>query len=303
MSFVRELQAHVAEVSEHQSLGQLNPLGLGGVATYAAEVHDAGELAAAVDTACKHNLPYVVIGEGSSVLFADGGFPGLVITNKASGMTMAADRSQAVVESGMLLATLANRTVAQGYGGILPFAPQGGTVGGAACTNLTVAGERFRASIRQVTLLQPPTKLKAASVVRKDAAILDKLTQPRFGLEPHAVLLTLQLQLTSRRPDVLTRELADAYRAYQAPPKGAFGPVFHVNGSTADAERVLRGLRGEVLRHSEFQLDRRHPSFVRRRGIGGTAASLWAWLEEVQGAANLLSEHELSISPIRLGAW
>lgn len=303
MSFLRELQTHVSSVQEHQSLGARNPLGLGGVASYAAEAMDAGELAAAVDTAFRHGVPYVVLGEGSAVLFADGGFPGLVVTNRASGMTMAADRSQVAVESGMLLPTLANRTVAQGYGGILNFAPEGGTVGGAAITNLQVGTERFRARVRQVTILQPPTKLKAASVVRRDGSALDKLTQPAFGLEPHAVLLTLQLQLTSRRPDVLTRELADAYRAHQPPPKGAFGPVFHVQGSVPLAETVLRSLRGDVLRHSEFQLDRRRPSFVRRRGIGGTATSLWAWLEEVQGAANLISEHELSLSPIRLGAW
>lgn len=303
MSFVRDLQAHVEHVSEHQSLGALNPLGLGGVATYAAEVHDAGELAAAVDMACKYQIPYVVLGKGSSVLFADGGFPGLVITNMASGMTMAADRSQAVVESGMLLATLANRTVAGGYGGILPFAPEGGTVGGAACTDLRVKGERFRASVRQITIFQPPTKLKAASVNRKDASALEKLTQPKFGLEPHPVLLTLQLQLTSRRPDVLTRELADAYRSHMPAPKGAFGPVFQVNGSAEEADRILRALRGDVLRSSEFQLDRKRPSFVRRRGIGGTAASLWSWLEEVQGAANLLSDQELTLAPVRLGVW
>lgn len=107
MSFLRELQTHVSSVQEHQSLGVRNPLGLGGVASYAAEAMDAGELAAAVDTAFRHGVPYVVLGEGSAVLFADGGFPGLVVTNRASGMTMAADRSQVAVESGMLLPTLA----------------------------------------------------------------------------------------------------------------------------------------------------------------------------------------------------
>ncbi|HEX8762944.1 MAG TPA: UDP-N-acetylmuramate dehydrogenase [Candidatus Saccharimonadales bacterium] len=55
---------------------------LGGTAAYATEVHDKRDLTDALDWAEQNNLPVIMIGGGSNIIWRDEGFPGLLIINK-----------------------------------------------------------------------------------------------------------------------------------------------------------------------------------------------------------------------------
>ncbi|HET8670494.1 MAG TPA: FAD-binding protein, partial [Candidatus Saccharimonadales bacterium] len=55
---------------------------LGGNAAYYTEVTDRHELQEAVQWAEQSNMPIIVIGSGSNIVWRDEGFPGLVIVNR-----------------------------------------------------------------------------------------------------------------------------------------------------------------------------------------------------------------------------
>lgn len=55
---------------------------LGGVAAYAVDIHDRYELAEAIAWAEGRNLPVIMIGGGSNIIWRDEGFPGLLLINK-----------------------------------------------------------------------------------------------------------------------------------------------------------------------------------------------------------------------------
>lgn len=55
---------------------------LGGTAAYLADIHDRNELVQALGWAAEHQLPVIMIGGGSNIIWKDEGFNGLVLVNK-----------------------------------------------------------------------------------------------------------------------------------------------------------------------------------------------------------------------------
>ncbi len=67
---------------ENVPLGGYSTMRLGGPAAYLTEVSSRAELTEALAWATTHNLPVVMIGGGSNIIWADDGYYGLVIVNK-----------------------------------------------------------------------------------------------------------------------------------------------------------------------------------------------------------------------------
>ena len=312
-----QLLKHVAEVHESHPLHQFSPLGAGGVADYFAVVHTTVELAAAVKAAIDSHLPYVVLGEGSQMLFSDGGFPGLVIHNLANHCAIARDRSQVVVDSGVLLRNLVTQTANQGLGGLTSFFADRGTVGGAIFTNKTQDGVTFHSLVRYATFIIPPARLdKEATIVRYRIDWLQKsenqtklqfLRQTKGVTEPQPVLLTALLQLTNVRTDELSIRLQkQATRKKMTLPKaGPFlGPLFYDVDATV-ADDFLAGIEAHKIQIGNCAVIRNYPNFmVAARGnkpvlssdIRGLIEELQARVEEKYGI-RLRTRYEY------VGAW
>lgn len=69
------------------SLKLYSTMRLGGKATYLKDVHTKEELKAAVEWAISQQLPVIVIGQGSNIVWKDEGFAGLVLVNKLLGFS------------------------------------------------------------------------------------------------------------------------------------------------------------------------------------------------------------------------
>jgi UDP-N-acetylmuramate dehydrogenase len=75
------------QVAENVPLAPLTTLELGGPARFFAEVSDEASLLEAVDLGVRRGLPLFVLGGGSNLVVADGGFPGLVIRLTSRGVS------------------------------------------------------------------------------------------------------------------------------------------------------------------------------------------------------------------------
>lgn len=309
----KQLLRDISSVEQEVSLGQFNGLHAGGRAAYFTVAHDAMELAGAVKAALDASLPYEVVGAGTSVLFPDDGYAGLVIHNCSEGFIMAADRSQVVVESGMPLRRFITMAAGRGYGGMTQFYGEEGTIGGVVYHNIGVEGSSVLSSVRHLTMLMPPTKMKPyPTVVRQRADWLlrhDALTRLQHFRHAHSfdqprpIILNVQFQLTSVRPDELQRRIQrEAARLDQRPKGAVFGPVFSEPGGDYVLSDLLRYSGVAKVQVNGVRPDKHNLNYLRAKR-GASASMIW---EAVQSMQQMVLEHSgIEIAPHfeRLGIW
>ena len=88
---------------------------IGGPADLYAVATSAQELGRLVSLAREHDIPYLIIGQGTNILVADEGIRGLVIENRLQDMHFA-DDVVLYAESGALLRDLARESARRGLG-------------------------------------------------------------------------------------------------------------------------------------------------------------------------------------------
>ncbi len=73
------------QIQTNVSLKDYSTMRLGGLAAYLAHISTDAELAEAISWAQKRELPIIMIGGGSNILWRDEGFPGLILVNQIKG--------------------------------------------------------------------------------------------------------------------------------------------------------------------------------------------------------------------------
>ena len=95
----------------------------------------ADELAQIVKVCRNASISYFVLGNGSNVLFRDGGFRGVVISTKGLNSLELASETEITAGSGVMLKDLSNFAMQNGLTGLEFSCGIPGTVGGAVCMN------------------------------------------------------------------------------------------------------------------------------------------------------------------------
>lgn len=129
------------------SLADLTTLRVGGPAASFVEAEDEAALIEAVSTADDDGVPLLVVGGGSNLLVADGGFDGVVVRDSRSGITVESDDScgGAVVSApaGQNWDELVEHAVDQGWVGVESLSGIPGTVGAAPVQNIGAYGQEL----------------------------------------------------------------------------------------------------------------------------------------------------------------
>src|SRR5688572_2536875 len=73
------------QILQNVPLGAYSTMRLGGPARYLADITAKNEVGEAVSWAEANQIPLIMIGSGSNIVWTDGGFPGLVLVNKIMG--------------------------------------------------------------------------------------------------------------------------------------------------------------------------------------------------------------------------
>lgn len=123
---------------EDISLVNYSTFGIGGNADFLTVANNKEDLIDALNWAKKTKIKFVVIGNGSNVLFADSGFLGLVIINRANGYQI--NKNRVMADSGAKFAQIANKTLRNNLVGLHFGSGIPGTVGGAIVGNAGALG-------------------------------------------------------------------------------------------------------------------------------------------------------------------
>jgi UDP-N-acetylenolpyruvoylglucosamine reductase len=276
----QQLLKAIPHVESGYPLGSHQALGIGGPARYYTVATDTVELVQAVKAACDAGIPYRVLGMAESTIVGDGGFEGLIIQNNSQSYAASQEQSQVVVDSGMSMRRLITILANMELGGLIPLFGAGGSVGGALFNNTFHArgsNQRFADSLRSLTLLMPPTKIKPEpSIVRfKGTWLTTRVDEGETKLIQAAskdagrmpVVLTAQIQLTSLRTDEIVRRMQQESLSVSAnEPQGEealthFGPLFSpiLNAELEEAFQVAGIGRLEV---GGLVMSKRYPNYV-----------------------------------------
>src|SRR5688572_28317359 len=126
------------QIQTDVSLKDYSTMRRGGDAAYLATIHNEAELQEAVAWARERDLPVVVVGDGSNVVWRDEGFPGLVLVNRIKGYTEEQKDGHVLlnVGAGENWDDTIARTTAKGYTGIENLSLIPGTVGATPVQNV-----------------------------------------------------------------------------------------------------------------------------------------------------------------------
>jgi len=138
------------------SLRDYTTMRVGGASDFFYEAKVIDNLILALRACFEHDIPYIVLGSGSNVIFSDAGFPGLVVHNMTSNVSFIPEKSQVIVDSGTIYARLITEAASRGFGGIEYWFGLPGTIGGAVHNNAETWGHDMGEVVKQVTMMLPP---------------------------------------------------------------------------------------------------------------------------------------------------
>ena len=142
-------------MEENKALAPLTTLGTGGAARWFVEARSEQEVAEAAGWAGEHGVALFVLGGGSNLLVADGGFDGLVLHVALRGIeatTDAEEEGRVVYQAaaGEEWENLVQRATADGCAGVECLAGIPGTVGGTPVQNVGAYGQEVSSVISRV---------------------------------------------------------------------------------------------------------------------------------------------------------
>ncbi|MBC8131943.1 MAG: UDP-N-acetylmuramate dehydrogenase [Deltaproteobacteria bacterium] len=141
------------------SLAPLTTLQLGGRARHLIDAADEATVVASLDWAAARGLPVFILGGGSNVVIADGGFDGLVVRMGLRGLRFENDGDRVLVHAaaGESWDVLVKDVVARGWAGMECLAGIPGLVGATPIQNVGAYGQEVADTIRGVRAIDRAT--------------------------------------------------------------------------------------------------------------------------------------------------
>lgn len=242
---------------------------LGGPARLYVVAVSSDDIVRAIEAAIELNIPWSVIGGGTNLLVSDEGFEGLVIQIAHQAISIEGERVR--VESGLVSALVARKTVEAGLTGFEWAIGLPGTMGGAVYGDAGCYGAEMRDSIASVDVYHVATK------TRKQLTNQECQFGYRDSLFKHDkyVILGCELQLKKAEDPTTSRavmqKILDERKDKQPLGESSAGCVF--KNFDYQTEAAIDILRRDVDIPEQMLATKRLPAgwLIDQAGLKGTA--------------------------------
>ena len=266
-------------IKEQELMSRHTTFKVGGPARYYLIPETTGEVREALAFADARQLPFMIVGNGSNLLFADGEYPGVVIEigESLSGFSTNGEY-EVTVEAGMRLTAMASRLAKMGLAGFEFAGGIPGTVGGGITMNAGAYGGEIKDCLKEVTVL-------TAVGVQKTLAAEDLQLSYRHSIlqEKDWTVLSGTFVFQQGDPEEIQakiRELNEKRREKQPLEFASAGSTFkRPEGYFAGKLIEDAGLRGYAV--GDAQVSEKHCGFVINRGEA-TAGEIYSLILHVQ---------------------
>lgn len=267
------------QLKEGELLSNHTTFRIGGAAKYFAVPKNEEEIMEAVDFAIVKDLPYYILGKGSNVLFADEGYPGVIIEIGA-GMEKVERTGDTGIraQAGVSLSALAAFAAREGLSGLEFAGGIPGTLGGAVTMNAGAYGGEMKDVIVSAKVMDEEGAVQKLSCEELQLGYRTSIVQKKqfvvleaeFLLKPGTTeeIQNTMKELNAKRRKKQPLEYPSAGSTFKRPEGYFAGKLIE------DA-----GLRG--YRVGDAQVSEKHCGFVVNRGKA-TCAEVLQLIEEVQ---------------------
>ena len=277
-------------------LGPLTTYRVGGRAAVALVLATLDDVALVAEAVAASALPVLVVGRGSNLLVADGGFPGLAVLVGEAVDDIVIGGTTVTAGAGVYLPVLARRTVAAALSGLEWAVGVPGSVGGGVRMNAGGHGSDVAASLVSVVA----GDLLSGAVTERSATTLG-LRFRGSNLTEHELVWSARFSLVPGDKSRSESELVEIvrWRREHQPGGQNAGSVFvnPIPGVLSAGEVIDElGLRG--LRVGSAHVSTKHANFI-QADDGGSADDVRALIELVR--RRVLDERAIALrSEIRL---
>ncbi len=267
------------EILENEELGKHSTFKIGGPAKYYAIPSGVDEVKEAIEYARNKNLPYLIIGKGSNILFHDRGYDGVVIEiGSKMQIIERIDDLNIRAEAGASLSALSNYAANASLAGLEFAAGIPGTVGGGVTMNAGAYGGEIVDCIQSATVLDKDGNVRVlqaneldlsyrSSIIQKEDYIVLDATFQLIPGDENDIRATMR-DYNGRRRDKQPLEYASAGSTFKRPKDNFAGKLIE------DA-----GLKGYSV--GDAQVSEKHCGFVVNKG-NATYSDVKAVIEHVQ---------------------
>jgi UDP-N-acetylmuramate dehydrogenase len=258
-------------------LGSRTTYRVGGTAALGTEPVDEAALVEVARSLAGLDVPVLVVGNGSNLLVADAGFPGLVVTLGPGFDFLEIDATDVLAGAGVALPTLARRTAAAGLTGLEWAVGVPGTVGGAVRMNAGGHGSDTIATLVSYRVVD----LAAATALDHPTTDLHA-TYRHTSLAATDVVVAATHRLAPGDPAAGKAAIDEIVRWRRAnQPGGANAGSVFTNPADDSAGRLIDacGLKG--LRIGSAEVSPKHANFI-QADRGGSADDVRRVMERVQ---------------------
>ncbi len=275
---------------------------VGGPADALLAAHSAEDLRAIVETLWSLAVPFHVFGGGSNVLIGDRGVRGVVVLNRARGMTLNLEDEPPTIraESGVSLNQLAQRAVRAGLSGLEWAAGIPGTLGGAIYGNAGAFGGEMAHIVRSVEVLHRQDGRQEWPVER--LALGYRTSLLKRG-QTEAIILEATLQFRREKQQAIRTRWEDLNRKRKQtqPPGASLGSMFK-NPPGDYAGRLIETADLKGMRIGDVEVSPIHANFFINHGQA-TAADVRALIETVRRIVAERTGVQLELEVELIGEW
>ncbi|HET9690577.1 MAG TPA: FAD-binding protein [Acidimicrobiales bacterium] len=290
-------------------LGARTTYRVGGAAALLAEVADLTGLGRVAVAHQRSGLPVLVVGRGSNLLVADGGFAGIAVVLAPADAFGAVTVDGAAVRAGAAVAlpTLARRSVEAGLTGFEWAVGVPGSLGGAVRMNAGGHGSDMAASVVAATIAALDVAPGEDGAVHTEVWGPDRLAHGyrRSAVGPSQVVLdaTLALAPGDREAGLVELRGIVRWRREHQPGGQNAGSVFtNPRGAppVASAGRLVEEAGCKGLRHGTAEVSPKHANFI-QADPDGSADDVDALIRRVAAAVEAHSGVRLTTEIRRVG--
>ena len=243
-----------------QSLKAFSTLEIGGKAKELISVHTIEEMQEAYRYALSKNIPFIVIGKGSNILFDDRGFFGLVIINKIDFIQF--NEGTLLVGSGTSFSFLGTKFSKKGWSGLEFASGIPGSVGGAIYMNAGASGMQTSDCLTAVGYIDA----KGNVIEQSKETLSFNYRTSSFQIKKRRVIVFGKFKL-KKNPEAQKNQLKMIQNKLRTQPyrEKSAGCFFrNPEGEKAGALIDACGLKGE--RKGDAQISNMHANFIINRG-------------------------------------
>ncbi|MGQ9464583.1 MAG: UDP-N-acetylmuramate dehydrogenase [bacterium] len=245
------------KIMKNEPLKKYTSFRIGGKASYFIKVYNQRALFAVMKVIKRKKMRYLIIGEGTNVLFQDKGYDGVIIKLMGSFRKIKNCGEMFLCGAGTTISNFLNQAMKKGYGGAEFLAGIPGSIGGAVMGNAGAFGHAISEIVERLIIID--AQLEKRIVPRDDVIFRYRYSNIAEG----SIIVAVELKMKKSSKKVIQEKIKNHLEIrWEKQPRGLSAGSFFKNPLPLSAGQLIEecGLKG--LRIGDAQVSEKHANFI-----------------------------------------